>query len=73
MNWRWRWSRMKRNADVEAARRSRIEAEEQWQREQQVTVRPLAEMYRENHIGPLLDRLVQKKVRGTDDPGTTGS
>jgi hypothetical protein len=57
--------------EIEEARQRRMAAEEQWQREQAVTVRPLAEMYRENHIGPLIDRLVQKRVRGNSDPGTT--
>jgi hypothetical protein len=61
---------MRHNVRVEAARQSRIAAEQQWQREQAATVRPLAEMYHENHIGPLLDRLVQKRA-GNDDPGTS--
>jgi hypothetical protein len=68
----WKRMRAKRDVDVEVARHERVKAEEQWQREQVDTVRPLAEMYRENHIGPLIDRLVQKR-RGTDDPGTVGN
>jgi hypothetical protein len=68
----WRWIRkMRKNADVEAAKRSRVAAERQWQREQAVTVRPLAEMYRENHISPLLDRLVQKRRYNDSGTGST--
>ncbi len=64
MKW-WKWMR-RRNENVEAARRRRIAAEEQWQREQQATVRPLVEMMHENHISPLLDRLVQRRVQDND-------
>lgn len=65
------WFRRKRvRKDLEAARLSRMAAETQWAREQVTIVRPLAEMYRENHIGPLVDGLVRRR---RSDPGTSGS
>jgi hypothetical protein len=68
---RWPWKeRDSVRADVEEARQRRIAAEELLEKEQVETVRPLRQMYRENHIGPLLDSLVQRRIeRGIRDAG----
>lgn len=68
MKWPWRRSDVRK--DVTDARERRIAAQELLEKEQIETVRPLARMYRENHIGPLLDSLVQRRIeRGTRDAG----
>jgi hypothetical protein len=55
---------------VQEARQRRIAAQRLLEKERVETVRPLAQMYRENHIGPLLDSLVQRKIeRGIRDAG----
>lgn len=71
---RWPWSERKSvRADVEDARRRRIAAEAQLEQERKDIVRPLAQMYRENHIGPLLDSLVRQRIeRGIRDAGSGG-
>jgi hypothetical protein len=65
---RWPWR--KQMKAVQEARQRRIAAQRLLEKERVETVRPLAQMYRENHIGPLLDSLVQRKIeRGIRDAG----
>ena len=56
---RWPWRRQV-TVDRDRTRAEREAAERRLEAAQAEIIRPLREMHRENHIGPLLDRLVQR-------------
>lgn len=49
-------------ADLAHARRERQAAEERLQHDQEHTIVPLREIRQENHIGPLINALIQRKA-----------
>ena len=52
--------------DLRATRAEREAAEQRLKDAQANVIRPLREMHRENHVGPLLDQLIQRRIdRGT--------
>lgn len=59
---KWHWRRQV-SVDLEHTRAERRAAEQRLETAQAEVIRPLREMHRENHIGPLLDRLVQRAAR----------
>lgn len=63
---RWSCRRRKVSADLEHARRERQRAEENLRHDEEHVSIPLREIRKENHIGPLISALIQRKVeRGT--------
>lgn len=59
-----------RSAQVEAARAERIQAEHRLKVAQRELTVPFRQLRQENHIGPLLNELIQRKVRqGRENSG----
>lgn len=60
------FGRRKVKADLEHARRARQQAEELLRHDREHVIIPLREIRETNHIGPLIDALIQRKAeRGT--------
>lgn len=58
----WPGRRRKVKADLEHARRERRRAEELLQHDQEHIIIPLSDLHKENHIGPLISALIQRKA-----------
>lgn len=58
----WPFRRRQVKADLEHARRERQRAEERLRRDQEHVIIPLREIRETNHIGPLINALIQRKV-----------
>jgi hypothetical protein len=58
----WPFRRRKVTADLEHARRERRQAEERLRHDQEHTIIPLAEIRKTNHIDPLINALIRRKM-----------
>lgn len=59
---RWSCRRRKVKADLEHARRERRRAEERLRHDEEHVIIPLREIRETNHIGPLINALIQRKA-----------